>query len=71
MWLSATVPHEQAPAHTTVALRRVVALLPLASLVRRPVSLPCLMVEVFGTALAVIAADWLAWIAHWLIEQRW
>ena len=30
-----------------------------------------LMVEAFGTSLAVIAAIWLAWVALWLLEQRW
>jgi hypothetical protein len=36
----------------------VVALLPLASLVRHPVSLPRLMAGTFGSTLAVIAAVW-------------
>ena len=49
----------------------VVALLPLAALVRRPTSAPRLMAEAFVTALAVIGAVWLAWVALWLIEQRW
>ena len=48
----------------------VVALLPLARLLRRPVSGPRLFVEIFVTALAVIAAVWLRWVAPWLIEQR-
>ena len=49
----------------------VVALLPLAALVRRPTSAPRLVAEAFVTALAVIALVWLAWVALWLIEQRW
>jgi hypothetical protein len=48
-----------------------VALLPLATLVRRPTTAPRLVVEVFVTALAVIGAFWLAWVALWVIEQRW
>ena len=46
------------------------ALLPLVSLVHRPVSLPHLMAETFGTTLAVIGADWQGWVVLWLIEQR-
>ena len=49
----------------------VVALLPLARLLRRPVSGPRLLVEAFVTALAVVAVVWLAWIARWLVEHRW
>ena len=49
----------------------VVALLPLTRLLRRPVSGPRLMAEAFVTALAVIGAFWLGWIALWLVEQRW
>ncbi len=49
----------------------VVALLPLAALVRRPTSAPRLVAEAFVTALAVIALVWLAWVAVWLIERRW
>jgi hypothetical protein len=49
----------------------IVALWPLASLVQRPTSALRLMVEVFITALAVIALVWLAWVALWLIERRW
>jgi hypothetical protein len=49
----------------------VVALLPLMALVRRPTSAPRLVMEVFVTALAVIAAVWGGWLALWLIEQRW
>jgi hypothetical protein len=37
----------------------VVALLPVALLLRRPVSLPYLVAETFVTALALIAAVWL------------
>ena len=54
-----------------VLFASVVVLLPLVRLLRRPVSGPRLMVEAFVTALAVIGAFWLAWIALWLIEQRW
>jgi len=49
----------------------VMALLPLAALGRRPTSAPRLVAEVFITALAVIGLVWLAWVALWLIEQRW
>jgi len=49
----------------------VVALLPLAALVRRPTSPPRLVAEAFVTALAVIALVLLVWVAFWLIEQRW
>ena len=49
----------------------VVALLPLAALVRRSTSVPRLMAEVFTTALAVIAAVWMGWVLLWPIEQRW
>ncbi len=49
----------------------VVALVPLASLLRRPVSLPRLVVEAFGTTLAVIGTFWFAWVLLWLLEQRW
>ena len=49
----------------------IVALLPLAALVRRPTSAPRLVAEAFVSALAVIALVWLAWVALWLIEQRW
>ena len=41
----------------------VVALWPLAAVVRRPTSSPRLLAEAFGTTLAVIAL--------WLLEQRW
>ena len=30
-----------------------------------------LFAEAFAATLAVIAAVWLAWVALWLIEQRW
>jgi hypothetical protein len=46
----------------------VVALLPLAALVRRPTSVPRLVAEAFVTALVVIVLVWLGWIAHWLLE---
>jgi hypothetical protein len=34
-------------------------------------SAPRLLVEAFVTTLAVITLVWLAWVALWLIEQRW
>jgi hypothetical protein len=49
----------------------VVALLPLVAIVRRPTSAPRLVVEACAVTLAVIATVWLAWVALWLIEQRW
>jgi hypothetical protein len=49
----------------------VVALLPLAALVRRPRSAPRLVAEVSIPALAVIALVWLVSVALWLIEHRW
>jgi hypothetical protein len=49
----------------------VVALLPLATVERRPTSSPRLVAEAFITALAVIALVWLASMALGLIEQRW
>jgi hypothetical protein len=48
-----------------------VALLPLATVLRRPTSSPRLMVEVFAVTLAVIAAVWAGWLALWLLKQRW
>jgi hypothetical protein len=48
-----------------------VAVMLLAALVRRPTSPPRLVAEAFVTALTVIALVWLAWVALWLIEQRW
>ena len=48
-----------------------VALWPLAAVVRRPTSLPRLVAEAFGVTLAVVALVQLAWIALWLLEQRW
>jgi hypothetical protein len=48
-----------------------VASWPLAAIVRRPTSAPRLVVEVFVTAFAVIAAVWGGWLALWWIEQRW
>ena len=47
------------------------ALWPLASLLRRPVSLPRLLVEAFAVTLAVISLVWLGWVTLWLIEQQW
>jgi len=49
----------------------VVALWPLAALVRRPTSRARLIVEAFGTTLAVIGFVWLARITLWVLEQRW
>ena len=49
----------------------VVALVPLASLLHRPVSGPRLIVETFAITLAVIALAWLGWMSLWLVEQRW
>jgi hypothetical protein len=49
----------------------VVALLPVASLVRRPTSALRLIVEAFAVTLGVIAAVWAGWVALWLIEHRW
>ena len=48
-----------------------VALWPLAAVMRRPTSAPRLAVEAFVVALAAIALVWLAWVALWLLEQRW
>jgi hypothetical protein len=45
--------------------------LPLAALVRRPTSPPRLVVEAFAVTVAMIALVWLAWVALWLLEQRW
>jgi hypothetical protein len=49
----------------------VVALWPLAALMRRPTSAPRLIAEAFAVAIAVIGAFWLGWLALWLIEQQW
>jgi hypothetical protein len=49
----------------------VVALVPLAAVVRRQTSAPRLAAEAFITTLAVIGAIWIMWVALWLIEQRW
>jgi hypothetical protein len=49
----------------------VVALLPLAMVVRRPTSARRLIVEAFAVTLGVIAAVWAGWVALWLIEHRW
>ncbi len=56
---------------TLLRFASVVALWPLAAIVRQPTSPPRLMAEAFITALAVIGLVWLAWAALWLIEQRW
>lgn len=34
-------------------------------------STPRLVVETFGTTLAVIARFWLGWVVLWFVEQRW
>ena len=47
-----------------------VALWPLAAVMRRPTSSPRVFVEAFGTTLAVALVQ-LAWIALWVLEQRW
>jgi len=49
----------------------VVALWPLAAVVRRPTSAPRPLIEAFAPTLAVIGLVQFAWIALWLIEQRW
>jgi hypothetical protein len=49
----------------------VVALVPLAAIVRRPTSAPHLLAEAAITTPTVIGAFWIAWVALWLIEQRW
>jgi hypothetical protein len=59
------------PAEPLLPFAGVVALLPLAALVRRPTFAPRLVAEAFVTALAVISLVWLARVALWLIEQRW
>ena len=48
-----------------------VALWPLAAVVRRPRLPPRLLAEAFGITVAVIALVQFAWLALWLIEQRW
>ena len=48
-----------------------VALWPLMAIVRRPTSTPRLLAEAFVTTLAIIGFVWLAWLALWLLEQRW
>jgi hypothetical protein len=49
----------------------VVALWPLPAVVRWPTSGLPLFVEALGITLAVIALIQLAWLAFWLLEQRW
>ena len=49
----------------------VVALWPLTLVLRRPTSAPRLLLEAFVTTAAIIALFWLAWVAYWLLEQRW
>jgi hypothetical protein len=48
----------------------VVALLPLVAIMRRSTSAPSLVAEALITALAVIALDWPASVAFWLVKQR-
>ena len=47
------------------------ALLPLTTLVRRPVSLQHLMARTFAVTLAGIGLVWAGWLVLWWIEQRW
>ena len=47
------------------------ALLPLATLVRRPVSLPRRTARTFAVTLAGIGLVWAVWAAYWWIEQHW
>ena len=49
----------------------VVALRPVTAVVRRPTSPARLVAEAFGIPLGVVAFVQRAWIALWLIEQRW
>jgi hypothetical protein len=49
----------------------VVALWPLAAVVRRPMSALRLVTEALITALAIIALVWLGWVVLWWIEQHW
>jgi hypothetical protein len=56
---------------TPLLFADVLALWPPAAVVRRPTSLPRLVAGAFGTTLAVVALVQLAWIALWLIDQRW
>jgi hypothetical protein len=49
----------------------VVAIWPLAALVRRPTSTPRLIMEASAATLAVIAVVWAGWAFLWLFEQRW
>lgn len=47
------------------------ALFLVPQLVRRPVSVARLAIEVFGIPAAAVALVWLAWLVLWMIEQRW
>ena len=47
------------------------ALLPLTTLVRRPVSLPRRTARAFAVTLAGIGLVWAVWAAYWWIEQHW
>jgi hypothetical protein len=49
----------------------ILALVFVPTLARRPVSLPRLALEAFLSALVVVGAVWVLWIAYWLLEQRW
>lgn len=48
-----------------------VALWAFAAVVRRPPSLPRLVAKAFGTTLSIIGLVQLAWLALWVLEQRW
>jgi hypothetical protein len=54
-----------------LAFAGVVALLPLAAVVRRATSVPRLIVEAFPVTVVVIALVWAGWLLLWLLEQRW
>ena len=43
----------------------------LAAVVPRPTSPRRLFAEVLGTSLAGIGIVWLAWLALWVLDQRW
>ena len=70
--LSATVPPMSGILPAPLLLfAGAVALLPLAALMRRPVSLPHLMAGAFAVTLAVIGLVWAGWLVLWWIEHRW
>jgi hypothetical protein len=56
---------------TPLLFAGVVALWPLAAVVRWPTSPPRLFAEAFGTTFAVIGLVQLTWIALWVLEKRW